>query len=324
MPAKSKSQQQSAAIALKAKEKGTIEDLPKKSASYQIAKSMTKKELEKFAKTKRKNLPKHVDENIIENLEKELLVQEEMIGLDDEPISTQKTKSDRVKKRKNNKKKYKDLWTNSVVVTMDSGVKNPLSNNTMGTRVSEVKDPNSLDILFENNINEAEEFDTSYENYKNEKINEIVNSLLFHYNEYGHEPSSWEPEVLFQETFKYEPDNNNESDKELLKWVQEAINTANKEIGLTEETTVRWKKMASIKEQTDDDPTKIVAPDQNLDQVILSFINDLDDDSSDEEEDNSAAGGDEGIEEAVLGGVSNGAPSPGHRAKLNQTKELEQ
>lgn len=56
MPAVSKAQQATAAIALKAKDEGNTKGLkePAKSMS-----KMTKQELEKFAKTKRKPLPKH-------------------------------------------------------------------------------------------------------------------------------------------------------------------------------------------------------------------------------------------------------------------------
>jgi len=52
MPAKSKSQQQAAGIALSAKRKGKCSSLPKGSASRQMCESMTTKELEKYAETK--------------------------------------------------------------------------------------------------------------------------------------------------------------------------------------------------------------------------------------------------------------------------------
>lgn len=65
MPAVSKAQQQAAAIALKAKEKGSKKDLkgPAKSMS-----KMSKAELEKIASTKRKGLPKHIKESIMDEM----------------------------------------------------------------------------------------------------------------------------------------------------------------------------------------------------------------------------------------------------------------
>ena len=59
MPAKSKSQQKAAGAALSAKRGGT----PKsklKGPSKQMAESMSEKELEKMASTKRKGKPEHV------------------------------------------------------------------------------------------------------------------------------------------------------------------------------------------------------------------------------------------------------------------------
>jgi hypothetical protein len=57
MPAKSKKQQMAAGAALAAK-RGEIKKSKLKGASKQMAKSMSKKQLEEFARTKRKNLPK--------------------------------------------------------------------------------------------------------------------------------------------------------------------------------------------------------------------------------------------------------------------------
>jgi hypothetical protein len=57
MPAKSKKQQMAAGAALAAK-RGEIKKSKLKGASKQMAKSMTKKQLEEFASTKRKNLPR--------------------------------------------------------------------------------------------------------------------------------------------------------------------------------------------------------------------------------------------------------------------------
>jgi hypothetical protein len=56
MPAKSKKQQMAAGAALSAK-RGKLPKSSLKGASKQMAKSMTEKQLEDFAKTKRKNLP---------------------------------------------------------------------------------------------------------------------------------------------------------------------------------------------------------------------------------------------------------------------------
>jgi hypothetical protein len=56
MPAKSKKQQMAAGAALAAK-RGEIKKSSLKGASKQMAKSMSKKQLKDFARTKRKNLP---------------------------------------------------------------------------------------------------------------------------------------------------------------------------------------------------------------------------------------------------------------------------
>ncbi|MCK9578703.1 DUF3008 family protein [bacterium] len=60
MPAKSKAQQEAMAIALAAK-KGKIPKRKLLGASKQMAESMTKKQLEEFASTPRKILPKKVN-----------------------------------------------------------------------------------------------------------------------------------------------------------------------------------------------------------------------------------------------------------------------
>lgn len=56
MPAKSKAQQKAAGAALSAK-RGEIKKSELKGASKEMADSMTEKELEDLASTKRKNLP---------------------------------------------------------------------------------------------------------------------------------------------------------------------------------------------------------------------------------------------------------------------------
>ena len=57
MPAKSKAQQKAAGAALSAK-RGDTPKSKLKGASRQMVESMSEKQLEDFAKTKRKNLPK--------------------------------------------------------------------------------------------------------------------------------------------------------------------------------------------------------------------------------------------------------------------------
>lgn len=58
MPAKSKAQQMAAGAALAAK-RGEISPGKLKGASRQMAKSMSEKQLEEFAETRRKGLPAH-------------------------------------------------------------------------------------------------------------------------------------------------------------------------------------------------------------------------------------------------------------------------
>ena len=61
MPAKSKAQQKAAGAALAAK-RGDQKLTELKGASRQMYKSMSEKQLEEFAETKRKGLPEHKDE----------------------------------------------------------------------------------------------------------------------------------------------------------------------------------------------------------------------------------------------------------------------
>jgi hypothetical protein len=65
MPAVSKAQQAAAGIAKHAKETGA--PLKPGSPSAQMAKGMSSKELDKFASTKTKGLPKHVKKESFEN-----------------------------------------------------------------------------------------------------------------------------------------------------------------------------------------------------------------------------------------------------------------
>jgi hypothetical protein len=60
MPAKSKAQQKAAGAALAAK-RGDQRVTELKGASRQMYKSMSEKQLEEFAETKRKGLPEHKD-----------------------------------------------------------------------------------------------------------------------------------------------------------------------------------------------------------------------------------------------------------------------
>jgi hypothetical protein len=60
MPAKSKAQQKAAGAALSAK-RGDTPKSELKGASKSMEKSMTEKELEELASTKRKGKPEHVD-----------------------------------------------------------------------------------------------------------------------------------------------------------------------------------------------------------------------------------------------------------------------
>ena len=61
MPAKSKAQQKAAGAALSAK-RGDTPKRKLKGPSKQMAESMSEKELEKMASTKRKGKPEHVDD----------------------------------------------------------------------------------------------------------------------------------------------------------------------------------------------------------------------------------------------------------------------
>ena len=159
MPAVSKDQQRSAAIALKARKGGTVDKLPKKSASKSMADSMTIKELEKFASTKHKGFPEKKNEapmwagmKLSEALELDLdetLVldlDEEMIGVSDqdkpeEQIVTQKSKKDRLDDKEiANGKEAEDAWpyvTNGSTPALASSSQGAMAGNTTGARVAE-------------------------------------------------------------------------------------------------------------------------------------------------------------------------------------------
>lgn len=141
MPAVSKNQQRAAAIALKAKKEGTVDQLPKGSASKGMATSMSQKELEKFASTEHKGLPKKVNETtkemgIVEAWEEACMVREEMLGVEDGEIATAKSKTERLEDKEDKTKDYKDTWT-SRVNAVASHSRDPMTTNTRGARVAE-------------------------------------------------------------------------------------------------------------------------------------------------------------------------------------------
>jgi hypothetical protein len=153
MPAVSKDQQRAAGLALKAKKDGKVDDL-RSGAAKEMAKSMSEKELEKFASTKHKGLPeKKKDEarsyagaSLAEVLE-EYSVNEEMLGVEEgDEITTQKSKDERVEEKGSKKKSTKDSWT-SAVNSVASHSRHPLSTNTSGARVAEAINPERWQIL---------------------------------------------------------------------------------------------------------------------------------------------------------------------------------
>jgi len=162
MPSVSKNQQAAAAIALKAKKEGKIDDLPKKSSSHQMATSMSVEELEKFAGTKRKGLPKEKNESKSGWAGSSLseIFKEEMLDTEEpgEEISSDKNRRDQLKAAGNETEddtgwdEYDALWTQKASTNPTQGG-NASGMNAMGVaRVgfeSKISNPNSLDILFE-------------------------------------------------------------------------------------------------------------------------------------------------------------------------------
>jgi len=147
MPAKSQDQQQAAGIALQAKREGTVDELPSGSASKEMAKSMTKKELEKLAGTKHKGLPKDIDESKTWAGSSLVAVfKEEMQGVSDqddeeEQITTQKSKVERLNDREiGTGKGTEDTWTSTAGGTapaIANNARSPMTSNTAGARVAE-------------------------------------------------------------------------------------------------------------------------------------------------------------------------------------------
>jgi len=174
MPAKSKDQQRAAGIALQAKKNGTVGDLPS-GAAKNMAKSMSVKELEKFASTKHKGLPENkpnehtiwAGESLVE------VFAEEMLGTDEkgEAITSDKPTSDQIEDAGRDKEDdtggdaYDNSWDSEVhadAPMAQSG--RAMGSNSMGAaRVSfesaKSGDPNSLDILFEH----ESEFSSAWE-----------------------------------------------------------------------------------------------------------------------------------------------------------------
>lgn len=136
MPAKSKDQATAAKIALAAKRNGTIDKLPKNSASHNMATSMSEKELEKFT---------HVKESASWGRKSLLEVfAEEMLDTDGpgEEIASSKSTNDALKDKNN--KINNDTDIDSVDATWDDKVysqapmtSNPGAFNSLGGRVAE-------------------------------------------------------------------------------------------------------------------------------------------------------------------------------------------
>jgi uncharacterized protein (DUF2344 family) len=95
-----------------------------KKAIMNLADSMTKKELEKYASTKHKNLPHHVDEDVNEGITGEIAVSLEPIGSDKIPsfhpkgpgkvvpfLDPESKQTKKGKKNLENLKDYRD-WIN--------------------------------------------------------------------------------------------------------------------------------------------------------------------------------------------------------------------
>lgn len=284
MPAVSKDQQRAAAIALKAKRDGKVDDLPKNSASYSMAKSMTEKELDKLASTKRKGLPKEKNESakwagssLVE------VFKEEMLDTDGEgeAITSDKNVNDQNEDADRDEDntgwdEYDDTWT-AKVTNSPTQAGAPLATNTGSARVSEAKDPNSLDILFEQSRGEyymadeyydlthspeddwADERNAARADYEAEMasqkedqiIGDMVDHLLFHKDKHGTPIDEWEPEDLVMDfTYDYAIDS---EDPEDLAIAERAIEQAKAQSGdVTEgiyesaQQARRWQKMAGV------------------------------------------------------------------------------
>ena len=152
MPAVSKNQQQAMGIALKAKRENKVDELPDGPAK-EMAKSMSEKELEKYASTEHKGLPekikeeeKSIAESIVDKWEHFLVINEEMLGV--EPGEISPLRSEKEQREEIGGKKEKNDWSDGPGTVVNS-VRTPMTANTRGSRVAEHYDPNSLDLLFE-------------------------------------------------------------------------------------------------------------------------------------------------------------------------------
>lgn len=123
MPAKSKDQQRAAAIALKAKKEGKVNELPS-GAAKNMAKSMSEKELDKFASTKHKDLPENkpnenkawAGESLLEVFSEEMLdTDEEGEAItSDKPTRHQIEDADRDHEDDTGWDAYDDSWDSKV------------------------------------------------------------------------------------------------------------------------------------------------------------------------------------------------------------------
>ena len=97
MPAKSKQQQKFFGV-VKAMQAG---DIPKKGAAGKVAKDMSKKEVDKYASTKHKGLPKKVKQETMKKSELKEMIREEFLKALEEakmtPAKVQKVQRDLVK-----------------------------------------------------------------------------------------------------------------------------------------------------------------------------------------------------------------------------------
>jgi len=347
MPAKSKDQQRAAAIALKAKKDGKVDDLPS-GAAKNMAKSMSEKELGKFASTKHKGLPENkpneyrtwAGESLLE------VFAEEMVDSDEDPFTSDKNTRDQIEDAEREHEDdtgwdaYDDSWDSKVNAAAPMGqAGRPMGSNVTGAaRVSfesvtkgrkvrkESHDPNSLDILFEGpsnseySLGDEWEWDTGSDvgfadlvsggdslaiemgdRLNNSMVSDMVDHIITHYNLHGKMPDEWLPEELladFEYDYSVSQDNPEDIDS-----ANSAVEQAKEEINAPEELrfeSKRWQKLAGVKLLKESDHSE-----EDSDE----------EDSEDSDEEHQK-------QEAMLGGVSNGGPAPGHRAKMNEDSDL--
>lgn len=149
MPAVSKNQQQAAAIALKAKREGGASNL-RSGAAKDMAQSMSEEELEKYASTKRKGLPKKktkkesadwAGSTLSEIFAEEMLDASTEDAKAEDQIASQKSEVEQLEDQDiGNGKGTRDTWTSVAggkQPALASHPRGPMSGNTMGTRVAE-------------------------------------------------------------------------------------------------------------------------------------------------------------------------------------------